>query len=199
MPLIRELSEKMKQKRSSLIQAARELFIENGIYNTSVDAIVQRAKVAKGTFYLYFKDKESLMSEIVYDINRALLLKAFNTAKENENMSYTDRFILMIDNIINHFIDNPQELTLVKKNFSWPLIKERITEADKDTELLEAMKTLVKHQHMDKYSDEEAKNIIFATVEMCGALCYSCVINKQPTDMDAMKPTLYMMIRKILA
>ncbi len=198
MPLIKELSAKMKLKRDNLLAAARELFIENGIYNTSVDAIVRHANVAKGTFYLYFEDKEALLNEIVYDINRSLLLKAFNAARTSEAGGSTDRLIAMIDYIINHFTDNPQELKLVKKNFSWPLIKEKITSADKDAELSEALDSLIEYRHIKDLSSEEARNIIFAIVEMCGGLCYSCIIHKQPTDMETMKPTLFMMIRKIL-
>ncbi len=198
LPIIKELSVKMKMKRNSLIEAARNLFIEKGIHNTSIDAIVQRANVAKGTFYLYFKDKDALLSEIVYGISRTQLLKAFNETKKLKTCDFTEKFIFMIDIIIDYFLENQHELKLVRKNFSWPLMKERLTTANEDIELSDALHSLVKNKHMENYSDEEAKNIIFATIEMCGSLCFSCIINKQPTDMETMKPTLYMMIRKIL-
>ena len=197
MLLVRELSEKMQRKRLSLLEAARYLFIEKGIENTSIDAIVQRANVAKGTFYLYFQDKDAILREIVYDINRAVLLAAFKKANELETGDYTTRFISMIDDIINHFTGKPRELALIRKSFSWPLIKERITAVDEDTALTEVLNSLAKGLHIEDM--EEAKNIIFATVEMCFSLCYSCIINKQPADMETMKPTLYMIIRKIMA
>lgn len=193
--MLKELSLKMQLKRNNLLAAARYLFIEQGIHNTSIDAIVKQANVAKGTFYLYFKNKEDILSEIIYEINRAILLKAYKKAWSLESGDFTSRFIFMIDNIINHFIDNPHELTLIHKNFSWPLVKAKLSEADKDAELSEALNVLVQ-EHSNNI--EESKNIILATVEMCGALCYSCIINKQPTDMQTMKPTLYMMIRKIM-
>lgn len=197
MLLPRELSAKMQQKRTSLLEAARYLFIENGIQNTSIDAIVQRANVAKGTFYLYFHDKDALLGEIVYDINRAVLLKAYKKANALDTGDYTSRFIFMIDDIIDHFAKEPRELALIRKNFSWPLIKERITSAGEDAELTEVLNSLAKGLHIEDM--EEAKNVIYATVEMCFSLCYSCIINKQPSDMETMKPTLYMIIRKILA
>lgn len=197
--MLRELSEKMQLKRKSLLDAAKYLFMENGINNTSIDAIVQHANVAKGTFYLYFQNKEDILNEIVYSINRAILLKAYNAAKNMETGDYTSRFIFMIDHIINHFMENPNELRLVSKNFSWPLIKEKLNTAQKDTELNEALNTLVKNHRMKGCGPDEVKNVIFATVEMCGSLCYSCIINKEPVDMDTMKPTLYNMIRKIMA
>ncbi|SDN80826.1 TetR/AcrR family transcriptional regulator [Acetanaerobacterium elongatum] len=198
MALIRDLNEKMLYKRTSLIEAARYLFVEQGIQNTSIDAIVKRANVAKGTFYLYFEDKDDILDEIVYEINRAILLKAVRSARALDSGDFTQRFIHMIDSIINHFIDNQHELKLIRKNFSWPVVKKRLNCVQEDTELAEALDSLSKNLHMTNYNSDEAKNIILATVEMCGALCYSCIINKQPIDIETMKPTLYRMIQKLL-
>jgi AcrR family transcriptional regulator len=195
--LLKDISEKMQLKRNNLLKAARYLFIERGISNTSIDAIVQHANVAKGTFYLYFQDKEDILNEIVFDINRAILLKAFNAAKELKEGDFVSKFIFMIDSIINHFMANPDEMTLIKKNFSWPVVKEKINAASEDKELAEALSVMEKQYALER-DTEEARNTIFATVEMCGSLCYSCIINREPTDMETMKPTLYRMIRKIL-
>jgi AcrR family transcriptional regulator len=194
----RELSAKMLNKRTSLLEAGRYLFMENGMQNTSVDAIVKRADVAKGTFYLYFHDKDALLNEIVYDINRSVLLKAYRKANALETGDYTDRFIYMIDDIINHFAEKPRELALIRKNFSWPLLKERITSVGEDSELNEVLNSLAKGLCIEEIDLDEAKNVIYATVEMCFSLCYSCIINQQPADMQTMKPTLYLIIRKIL-
>ena len=53
------------KKRESLLNTAFELFTTKGIHDTSISDIVEKAGVAKGTFYLYFKDK--------YDINNKLV------------------------------------------------------------------------------------------------------------------------------
>jgi AcrR family transcriptional regulator len=187
----------MEQKRTSLLEAARYLFIENGIQNTSIDSIVKRAQVAKGTFYLYFRDKDAVLNEIVYDINRAVLLKSYKKAKAFET-DYTSRFIFMIDDIINHFAENPRELALIRKNFSWPLIKEKIAVGIEDPQLAEVLNALAEGLNIKNIDLEEAKNVIYATVEMCFSLCYSCIINRQPSDMETMKPTLYLIIKKIM-
>ncbi len=50
--------------RERLLQAARELFLEQG-YDASVDAIISRAGVARQTFYNHFQNKESLFAEAV--------------------------------------------------------------------------------------------------------------------------------------
>src|SRR5262249_28203988 len=53
------------ERRLALLRAARDVFATKGYHNAKVDDIVAAAKVAKGTFYLYFPDKRSIFSEIV--------------------------------------------------------------------------------------------------------------------------------------
>lgn len=48
-------------RRDTLLDAAERLFRERGFAATSVDAIVEAAGVAKGTFYLYFKSKAAAL------------------------------------------------------------------------------------------------------------------------------------------
>lgn len=45
--------------------AARDVFVEKGFSFASVDDIVARAGVARGTFYLYFQDKRSVFEALV--------------------------------------------------------------------------------------------------------------------------------------
>jgi len=48
-------------KRRRILLAATELFIQQGFRKTSVDEVAQAAGVAKGTVYLYFKNKSDLL------------------------------------------------------------------------------------------------------------------------------------------
>jgi AcrR family transcriptional regulator len=47
-------------KKRKIADAARELFTDFGYKSVSMDQIAQKANVAKGTVYLYFKDKDAL-------------------------------------------------------------------------------------------------------------------------------------------
>ena len=53
------------ERRHLLLRAARDVFATKGYHDAKVDDIVALAKVAKGTFYLYFPDKRSVFSELV--------------------------------------------------------------------------------------------------------------------------------------
>lgn len=46
------------------MNAARRLFLEQGVGATTIEQITSRANVAKGTFYLYFESKEDVLAAL---------------------------------------------------------------------------------------------------------------------------------------
>ncbi|MFT4044182.1 MAG: TetR/AcrR family transcriptional regulator [Gordonia sp. (in: high G+C Gram-positive bacteria)] len=56
-----------EQRRSELLDAARELFVTKGVAGTSMDDITRRAGVSKGLFYLYFRSKDDLIAALQED------------------------------------------------------------------------------------------------------------------------------------
>jgi len=52
-------------KRQSILDAALDEFAARGFADTRLDDVARRAGVAKGTIYLYFRDKESLFQDLV--------------------------------------------------------------------------------------------------------------------------------------
>lgn len=51
-------------RRDELLEAASDLFLENGYRDTSVNSIVESIGVSKGTFYYYFDSKEDVLEEL---------------------------------------------------------------------------------------------------------------------------------------
>jgi TetR/AcrR family transcriptional regulator, fatty acid metabolism regulator protein len=51
-------------KRQSIVQAAIEVFSKNGFKGSNISEIAQKANVAEGTIYQYFKNKEDLFFSI---------------------------------------------------------------------------------------------------------------------------------------
>jgi len=52
-------------RRDAILSAALEEFSACGFEATRLDDVAKRADVAKGTIYLYFRDKESLFQELI--------------------------------------------------------------------------------------------------------------------------------------
>lgn len=56
-----------QSKRAAILRAGLGVFAEHGFEAARLDEVAQRAGVAKGTLYLYFKDKAELFEEIIRD------------------------------------------------------------------------------------------------------------------------------------
>lgn len=53
-----------EERREELLDASQALFEERGVDATSVNDIIVKAGVAKGTFYWYFKSKDALLDAL---------------------------------------------------------------------------------------------------------------------------------------
>jgi AcrR family transcriptional regulator len=56
-----------RERRRSILQAARETFFENGFHHATVDSVAERAEVSKGTVYLYFESKEAILAHLLLE------------------------------------------------------------------------------------------------------------------------------------
>ena len=61
-------AQKSSARREAILAAALDEFSAQGFAATRLDDVARRAGVAKGTIYLYFKDKESLFQELVASV-----------------------------------------------------------------------------------------------------------------------------------
>lgn len=53
------------ERRNDLMDAAERLFLEHGVLHTTIEQICNLAKVAKGTFYIYFASKEEVFNDAI--------------------------------------------------------------------------------------------------------------------------------------
>lgn len=60
------MKKKENNTKSKIVTAAWKLFYENGFENTTIDDIIKESKTSKGSFYHYFKSKESLLGSLAY-------------------------------------------------------------------------------------------------------------------------------------
>ena len=56
---------KGERRKQELLQIAYRLFLQKGYEETSVDAIIEEAGIAKGTYYYYFETKEQMLEEVI--------------------------------------------------------------------------------------------------------------------------------------
>ena len=181
-----KLDEKKKIKQEALLSSAFKLFTEKGINNTSISDIASSAKLAKGTFYLYFKDK--------YDIRDRLITKQGNRLFENANTALEksgcktleDCVVFIADNIIDQLNGNQALLKFISKNLSWAVFS-NIRIAIFEELIAKSGRRFEKKELM-----------IFMIVELVNSTCHSVVIYKSPVTLEELKPGLYRTIRGII-
>lgn len=192
-----KLEQNKKVKRDSLLDSAFNLFTSKGIHKTSISDIVNQSGVAKGTFYLYFKDK--------YDIRNMLIAKKASQlfhiadealAKAGIHNLY-EEIIFITDNIINQFCENKALLNFISKNLSWGIFKSSlITPLDDDDLYFYNIYTRLLNRDDYKFKDPEV--MLFMIIELISSTCYSSILYDEPVSIDDLKPYLYDTIRDII-
>jgi TetR/AcrR family fatty acid metabolism transcriptional regulator len=56
---------KAGNRKQAIVEAATECFSKRGYHDTSISDIIERAGIARGTFYLYFKSKQDVFRFIL--------------------------------------------------------------------------------------------------------------------------------------
>lgn len=87
-----------ERKRLHIVQSASALFVSQGYRKTNVEQVAREAGVAKGTVYLYFKNKaEILLHAIVEEKRQALstFSTLFTAEPEHRLRAWLDHLFLM--------------------------------------------------------------------------------------------------------
>ena len=116
------------QKRTSLLNTAFNLFTTKGVSKTSIAEISKNAGIAKGTFYLYFKDKYELQAVLLAKTSHEFFANACKKANQHHYDRLDDKIVFIIDSIINELIDRPNILKFIQKNLSLGLYSEKLTD-----------------------------------------------------------------------
>jgi len=75
-----------EQVRNRLMQEGLELFSSVGLEKTTVAHIVEQSEIARGTFYNYFPDTQSLFDALIEELNQNVKSAIQQTRKESDNV-----------------------------------------------------------------------------------------------------------------
>jgi AcrR family transcriptional regulator len=93
--------ETRKLRTYQLLDAAEALWLQNPERNPSVAEVADRAGVAKGTVYLYFRSKEDLLLGVHERHVLAFFSALIARASRRKRMSFDDMMLLTRDHVIN--------------------------------------------------------------------------------------------------
>lgn len=191
-----KIAENKLQKMNSLLHTAFELFTTQGFSKTSIADIAQKAGVAKGTFYLYFKDKYDLREKIIHYEVEKLFAHALEYSDYREKADFTEKLIAIIDDVLDQMAQQPLLVKFINKNLSWGVFNRSLSHAEADEINIHAKIDELMAQDGAAY---DAPDIMFYTVIcLVSNACHSVIIEKQPVDLETYKPYLYKAIRSVI-
>jgi AcrR family transcriptional regulator len=79
------------KRRDDILHAAREVFFERGIHHATVDEVAEQAEVSKGTVYLYFDTKETILAHLLLEGLERLVADLEAAYAPAESMPALDR------------------------------------------------------------------------------------------------------------
>ena len=184
-------------KRESLLNTAFELFTTKGLNNTSISDIVEKAGVAKGTFYLYFKDKYDINNKLIVHKTSQLFDAAMNKLDATDIAALDDKIIFLVDDVLDSLAQNSSLLIFINKNLGWGIFRTAMMAKETEESRFHKVynKLLENHGHELRNPDI----MIYMIIELVGSCCYNTILYEEPVTLKAIKPYLYHTIRDIVA
>lgn len=182
------ITQKKNEKYQNLIAAAFDLFENNGIAAVSIDDIVKKAGVAKGTFYLYFKDKFDLISKLILK-KAAEFLHFEEELPDLRDDAAFDRYMQQYIDILVDFLEKNKTLTLlIDKNVHTCVNavienREGIVKALYDKILL--------FFESRGFPAEEVRVKMYIYIDMIVSSCCNAILRGKPYSLSEIKPHLY--------
>ncbi len=192
--------ENKRIKQEALFETAFELFATQGINNTAISDIVKRAGVAKGTFYLYFKDKYDIRDRLIVRKTNLLFMNAVVKLGISKIVDFEEQVIFVINDVVEQLKKDKILLRMISKDLSWGVYKKVLSKVVED-------KTDNEQSYYDLFmqnaseQDIKFKNpevTIFLITELVGSTVYNSILFEQPVGIDELKPYLYNAIREII-
>lgn len=183
-------------KRESLLETAFGLFTSKGIQKTSISDIVEAAGVAKGTFYLYFKDKYDIRNKLIAHKSSEVFKRADLALKATGITALEDRVVFLVDHIIGQLVENQALLGFISKNLSWGMFKNVLIAGD-DSEV--DFYDIYNSMFQDEVQFDNPEVMVFMIIELVGATCYSAILYREPVGIEELKPYILRTVRGIMA
>ncbi|HCT90514.1 MAG TPA: TetR family transcriptional regulator [Lachnospiraceae bacterium] len=187
-----------RQKRDSLLDSAFSLFIDNGFTKTSISDIVKQAGVAKGTFYLYFRDKYDIRNHLITSKANQVFQAAYaELTARDEEMDFEDQVLFMADHILNQLAANHNLVMLLSKHLSWGSFKNFLA-ATPGRDVPAIYTTFESMLSEAEYTYRDPELMMYLILELISGTSFNAILYEQPVPLEELKPHLYETVKCIL-
>jgi AcrR family transcriptional regulator len=102
-------------RRQQVLQHAKRIFARKGYHRTNIADIINRAQIARGTFYLYFQNKKDLFEELLEQVLGELRLRIHRLRIGPEEPEPVEQLRNNLKRVV-HFLLAERELTDILLN-----------------------------------------------------------------------------------
>lgn len=187
------VEENKLQKKNSLMDTAFALFTNKGIAKTSISDIAEQAGIAKGTFYLYFRDKYDLQETLIVHKSEQLFRHALEFSGYEALETPADKLLAIVDDILCQLQKNTHLLRFMGKNLSWGVFRRAMIKSETDYPAV--------FEDIFGAGPGNRKTLeieVYTVLELVGATCHSVILEGEPLDLEEYLPWLHKAILAIL-
>jgi AcrR family transcriptional regulator len=192
---VRFAQDRSRETLRRILDAAREVFLENGYDKTTIAEIISRAGIGHGTFWLYFHNKDDLIRYMTEEfINE---FEAFEWFGDGNLEGYPVRSLQEVEQIIGEVME-----VFVRYSSIHPLIVKASLESEDFRNVLEELnKPFVQilerklREHLDKGYCKDLDPEVTAII-IVSMLEYSNLqwLNSSPSEWEALIHNLSVII-----
>lgn len=188
------------EKEEKLLNEGFKLFTTKGFINTSIQDIVNKANVAKGTFYLYFKDKYQLRDVLITKKARKLFNDALTSLNNNYIEDFSDQIIYIINYVIDELNKDPLLLQFISKDLGWGVFNKTLLNLYSISEEEEngMYDLFIKGVEKNNLKLANPRATLFMIIELVSSTIFTSILYKEPLPIKEYKPILYNQIRNML-
>jgi AcrR family transcriptional regulator len=181
-------NEKRELKRNTIMQAALKVFSRKGYSPAAIDEVAHEASIAKGTLYLYFRDKADLFSStILFVIDRLVEIMQENIS---ESMGPLEVMRCIAYTELEYFAQNTEFFGLIRTVMGGNLLGDHENLfsmiSDKRLELVQYLTQIVQSAQSEALirKDIEAEEIVYGYLGMMESALDQIGFKKEDQEID---------------
>ena len=178
--------DKKIEKKKKILDAAFALFQQRSIASTAIDDIVKATGIARGTFYLYFRDKSDLVEQIVLykstETIRGVLKDCFEMRPEGDNLAAFARSFL--NRYIDFLIDHKDVLMVLSKNIASCL---RSLPDFGDDEVNKFYDSIISKMIECGFTEQNAHKTVYIVANTVGVVCSDAILTSRPWGIEELR------------
>ena len=179
------------EKKKKIIETAYQLFRSAGISGPAIDDVVRAAGIARGTFYLYFKDKSDLIDQLVMykstETLKEMLASAHTGMLGGSGGDFFDTVRRTLEMYLDFLEQHKDVLLVLHKNIS---VSMRSPAVLVDEEIGDLYKEVLRQFEAVGFSAVQTEQTIFLVINMIDAVYTDALLYARPFSVQEIRPAL---------